>query len=162
MPLALWAGLAGGLLGAAVVLLASPAELFGRVPALTGTVHAPPARVAVVDGETLLVNDMIIRLDGVLAPARGQICPGQTGDCGGAAAGALASLVRERDVGCDLVGRDPEGFARGACAAGGVALNRAQIASGWARVRQGASEDLAAAEAAARSARLGQWQGATP
>lgn len=161
LPVAVWAGLAGGAMGVLVVLLGAPAELFGRVPVLSGTLRAPAARVAVVDGETLLLNDTIIRLFGVSAPARGQACGGADGrgmDCGAAAAAALAGLVRDRDVTCQLSGRDVEGFARGICAAAGTELNRAQVAAGWARAR-GEAPALDAVQDAARVARLGLWKG---
>ncbi len=159
LPAAVWAGLAGGVLGVLVVLFAAPAELFGRVPAVTGTVNVPAARVAVVDGETLLLNETIVRLFGVAAPARGQACEGSAGtDCGAASAAALAGLVRDRDVTCQLAGRDREGFARGICQAAGTELNRAQVAAGWARVR-GDAPALDEAQAAARAARLGLWRG---
>jgi endonuclease YncB( thermonuclease family) len=159
-----WAGLAGGVLGILIVLFAAPAELFGRVPVLTGTMTAPAPRVAVVDGETLLLNETIIRLFGVSAPARGQACDGEDGkgmDCGAAAAAALAGLVRGRDVSCRLAGRDGEGFARGVCEAAGTELNRAQVVAGWARVR-GEAQGLDGAEAAAKAARRGLWRSLTP
>ena len=158
LPYAVWAGLFGGVLGVLVVLFAAPAELFGRVPVLSGTVTVPAARVAVVDGETLLLNDTIVRLFGVSAPARGQACDGGGQDCGAAAAAALAGLVRDRDVTCQLAGRDREGFARGLCAAAGSELNRAQVASGWARAR-GEAPGLDEAQAGAKAARLGIWRG---
>ena len=164
LPVAVWAGLAGGALGVLIMLLALPAELFGRVPALTGTLSAPAPRVAVVDGETLVLNEMIIRLDGVNAPARGQSCRGEDGtstDCGAASAAALAALVRGRDVECRLNGRDREGFARGVCTVGGVELNHALVAAGWARARAD-RPGLGAEETAARAARRGLWRDGVP
>jgi endonuclease YncB( thermonuclease family) len=126
---------------------------------LSGTVTVPAARVAVVDGETLLLNETIVRLFGVSAPARGQACEGGSGqDCGAAAAAALAGLVRDRDVTCQFAGRDREGFARGVCAAAGTELNRAQVAAGWARAR-GEAPALDDAQAGAKAARLGIWRG---
>ena len=70
MPLAVWAGLLGATFGVLVILLGAPAELFGRVPPLAGELRATPAQTAVVDGETLVLNETIIRLDGIAAPAR--------------------------------------------------------------------------------------------
>ncbi len=160
MPLAVWAGVIGGTLGVLVVMLAAPADLFGRVPPLTGLLRAGPAEVAVVDGETLVLNETIVRLDGVAAPARGQVCrsseDAQT-DCGAEAAAALAGFVRGRDVSCRLNGRDREGFARAVCEAAGQELNRALVAAGWARARVD-MPGLAPEEAAARSAGRGLWR----
>ncbi len=169
LPAAIWAGLAGGALGALIMMLALPAELLGRVPVLAGTITAVPERVAVVDGETLVLNETIIRLDGITAPLRGQACHGDNGtgddgtgtDCGGAATAALASLVRGRDVECRLNGRDRDGFARGICTAAGQELNRTLVATGWARARAD-MPGLNADEAAAKAAHRGLWRGTTP
>jgi endonuclease YncB( thermonuclease family) len=160
MPLAVWAGIIGGTLGVLVVLLAAPADLFGRVPPLTGHIHAAPTQVAVVDGETLVLNETIIRLDGIAAPARGQVCHGAQGaqtDCGAEAAAALAAFVRGRDVSCRLNGRDREGFPRAVCEAAGQELNRALVTAGWARARID-MPGLAPEEAAARAAGRGLWR----
>jgi endonuclease YncB( thermonuclease family) len=160
MPLAVWAGIVGATLGVLVVLFAAPSDLFGRVPPLTGRIHAVPAQVAVVDGETLVLNETIIRLDGIAAPARGQVCHTTVGaetDCGAEAAAALAALVRDRAVTCRLNGRDHEGFARAICEAAGQELNRALVAAGWARARAD-MPGLASEEAAARAARRGLWR----
>jgi endonuclease YncB( thermonuclease family) len=154
------AGLAGGTLGVLIVLLGSPAELLGRVPPLTGTVTAASERVAVVDGETLVLNETVIRLEGVAAPARGQACQSAEAaviDCGAQSAAALAGLIRGHSVACRLDGRDHEGFPRAICEAAGLELNRAQVTAGWARARAD-MPGLAAEEAAARAARRGLWR----
>ena len=116
---ALLAGLAGAMLGAATLLIASPSNLFGRVLPLSRTLRAAPEQVAVVDGETLLLHRTMVRLLGITAPTHGRSCAGtniatQT-DCGNASAAALAELVRGRNVSCLLNGRDPEGLAQGIC-----------------------------------------------
>ena len=152
-------GAAGGALAVMLVMFALPSDLFGRVPPLTGTLSAQPQHVAVVDGETLLLRETVIRLLGVAAPGRGQACRGDAAtDCGAAAADALAALVRGQAVACRLNGRDQEGFALGLCEAAGVDLNRAVVSGGWARARR-ETPDFSAEEAAARSARRGLWAG---
>ncbi|MBV9757062.1 MAG: thermonuclease family protein [Alphaproteobacteria bacterium] len=95
----------------------------------------PVGQAAVVDGATLRVGDRVITLRGVDAPPRGQTCRAgaETVDCGTASAAALAKLVRDRVVECQLFGEDPRGRAQATCEAGGTELNRAQIAVGWAR-----------------------------
>lgn len=157
---ALLAGLAGAVLGAATLLIASPSDLFGRVAPLSGTLRAAPEQVAVVDGETLLLRKTMVRLLGITAPPRGRSCGGANiavqADCGGASAAALAELVRGRNVSCLLNGRDPEGLAQGICEAAGTQLNRTLVASGWARASD-ISSDFGADEAQARSANRGLW-----
>jgi endonuclease YncB( thermonuclease family) len=154
------AGLIGAVGGAALMLFSSPAALFGRVPRLAGQLDADAPLVAVVDGQTLRLRESVIRLHGVVAPTRGQECSGSDGtrfDCGAAASEALAALVRGHAVACRLDGRDSAGFPQGNCEAAGVSLNRAVVASGWARADSHAS-DLAAEEASARAQHLGIWR----
>jgi endonuclease YncB( thermonuclease family) len=157
---ALLAGLAVATLGAAALLIASPLDLFGRAAPLSGTLQAAPEQVAVVDGETLLLHRTVVRLLGITAPPRGRSCGGANvaanTDCGGASAAALAELVRGRNVSCQLNGRDPKGLAQGTCEAAGTQLNRALVASGWARASD-ISSDFWIDEAQARSAHRGLW-----
>lgn len=156
------AGLIGALAGAMAIVVLMPSNLFGRVPVLAGTLAADSADVAVVDGGTLRLRDKVIRLQGVHAPTRGQVCltPGGSMDCGAAATRQLASLVRDHSVTCRLAGRDAAGFPQARCEAAGAELSHALIVSGWARAD---SADLLAAEAEARARRAGLWrEGASP
>ena len=166
VPRAVLAGLFGTVAGAAVVLLGLPADLFGRAPPAIGTLRAVAVQVAVIDGETLLLHDTVIRLQGISAPARGRACgtasseivaAGDAADCGAAAANALAGLVRGKDVACRLDGRDRQGTAQGFCEAGGVDLNRMLVAHGWARA---GDPGFGGEEAQARRDHLGLWRNA--
>ena len=152
-------GLAGAAFGAVVMIVSLPSALFGRVPVLSGVVDADSPQVAVVDGGTLRLRETVIRLQGIDAPARGQRCPASQGsyDCGAAATQALAGLVRGHSVTCHLAGRDEAGFPEGRCESAGADLNRALVASGWARARADAS-DLLDVESGARGQRLGLWR----
>ena len=163
-------GLMAGLLGTtavgAMLLLMLPADLFGRAPALTGTVAAIPAQVAVVDGQTLRIGDTVVRLQGVAAPPRGTAClkaDNSRFDCGAAASEALAHMLRGQYVTCKLYGRDAAGFAQGLCEAEGRELNRGIVAAGWARARSESPSFAAASfgdeESQARTAHRGLWQG---
>lgn len=146
-----------------VLLFGLPSDLFGRAPVPVRAVAAEPQQVAVVDGDTLRLHDIVVRLHGVAAPARGRTCADDRGggyDCGAAASAALAGLVRDRPVACQLSGQDRAGLAQGVCEADGTELNRALVAAGWARAD---TPGLDAAEATARAGRLGLWRnGANP
>jgi endonuclease YncB( thermonuclease family) len=159
----LLAGLACVGIGSVVLLFGLPTHLFGRAPASAGAVTADPQQVAVVDGGTLRLHDIVVRLHGVAVPARGRTCADGQGagyDCGAAASAALAELVRDRRVACKLNGNDGTGLAQGVCEAGGTELNRALVAAGWARAN---TPGLGAVEATARAGRLGLWRnGANP
>ncbi len=157
-------GLVGAIAGALVVLMASPSDLFGRVPSPSGSLMADPAHLAVVDGETLRVNETVLHLQGVEAPPRGRMCQRANGgsfDCGAAAAAALADLVRGRRVVCHLNGRDGSGYPQAQCLAGETELNRSLVAEGWARARA-EMPAFTHEESAAKTASRGLWRsGAT-
>ncbi len=157
MPVML--GLFGVLCAAGVVLALMSSDLFGRAPAPAGQVAADPTQIAVVDAGTLRLSDRVVRLSGISVPARGQTCRDGNGadfDCGVAAANALAALVRESPVDCQLRGADGMGRALAVCESGGLELNRALVDAGWARADR-SSPALLAAETQARSDRRGLW-----
>jgi endonuclease YncB( thermonuclease family) len=146
--------------GLAVLLsgLGLPPALMGSAPRQQDW-SALAAEVRVVDGDTL--GDRIVRLASVDAPERGQTCADAGGrgfDCGAAAAEALSRLVNGRSVLCLVVGHDRFGRGIGTCTAGGVDLNAALVASGWALAYDDAPEKLAL-EGEARRAARGLWAG---
>jgi endonuclease YncB( thermonuclease family) len=153
-------GLVGAVVGALVVLLAAPSDLFGRVPSPSGSLTADPTHLAVVDGETLRINETVVHLQGVEAPPRGRMCQrvnGPSFDCGSAAAAALADLVRGRRVVCHLTGRDATGYPQAQCLAGETELNRRLVAEGWARARA-EMPAFTHEESEARTAARGLWR----
>ena len=149
------AGLAAVVGAGVLVSVGLSTDLFGRSPPGPDRVAAEAGQVAVIDGDTLRVNELVIRLRGVEAPERGDVCRGGA-DCGGAATSALAGLVRDRRIECRLDGHDGAGRPYAACQANGTDLSRAVVASGWARARPGVPE-LADLELRARRQRAGLW-----
>ena len=144
--------------GVALTALAGlPFPLFGRAASLPDRVSAAPGDTAVIDGATMRLAGQVVRLRGVDAPERGELCRGGL-DCGGAATTALARLVRERPVACRLAGQDRQGRPFAACDAGDTNLNRAIVASGWARAGTEVPE-LAGLELRARQQGIGLWAG---
>jgi endonuclease YncB( thermonuclease family) len=132
---------------------------------LPKAISAAASEVRVVDGDTLRLGAITVRLAGLDAPERGQDChraDGSRYDCGEAAARHLASLVHRRAVACDTLGRDRYGRAIAVCRAEGVDLAEAMVASGWAIAVPEGSRGQARygmAEARARSGRQGLWEG---
>lgn len=119
---------------------------------------APPTQVAVVDGGILRLGEHVVRLSGVEPPARGTVC--STGlDCAAAAMDALAAMVRELPVACQVTGKDALGRPFAVCEASGIELNWAVIAAGWARADE-QQPALRQAEAAARAKHRGVWASA--
>ena len=157
--------------GAATLLFAAsffvrPSEAPARAP-VEGHILAGGDRLAVVDGDTLRMGDRVVRLYGIVAPARGSICQsddhapaGQPGvdqprlDCGSAAANALGSLIRGKTVDCAIQGHDALGRPVGVCLAAGRSLSDSLVSAGWAKA---GAADLHGSEDNAKAARRGIW-----
>jgi endonuclease YncB( thermonuclease family) len=117
----------------------------------------------VLDGDTLELGHLRIRLHGIDAPELDQTCGTADGDdwpCGLAARDRLAALVDGHEIGCRPRERDGFGRVVARCYVGGDDLGARLVAEGlgWAYVRF--SLAYAEAEAEARAAGRGIWQGA--
>jgi endonuclease YncB( thermonuclease family) len=171
-PLAVGALALGAVAGVASLLpadmlgraIALPADLFGGPPRQE-RVTAFPAEVRVLDGETMRVGDRLLRLAGVAAPARGQLCrdgAGRIFDCGAASAEALARLVADRPLDCRVTGRDRMGRDLATCRAAAEEVNAALVAAGWASPGTGATPAMTMLADAARQSGRGLWAAADP
>jgi len=127
--------------------------------AVAGETLVGPARV--VDGDTLEISGRTVRLIGILAPAIDQKCQrdGQDWPCGRKAADRMQELIAGRPVRCLAAGRDSDGATAGLCFAGGLELNRALVADGYAVARHWVGLDYDETEETAKAARLGIWSG---
>jgi endonuclease YncB( thermonuclease family) len=112
-----------------------------------------PARV--IDGDSLTVAGMEIRLYGIDAPELAQTClrAGRPWSCGAEAAAALRAAAAGREVTCRPRDRDRYRRTVAVCLAGGLDLGAAMVKGGLA-VSLGA---YAADEREARDARRGLW-----
>ena len=150
--------------GTLLIALGLPSNLFGSAPreqSWSGTA----AEVTVLDGETLRLGDRTLRLKGLDAPERGEMCRSPTGqsvDCAAAAAAELSRLVRGRALTCEVQGRDSFGRGLGRCDAGGTNVNQALIAAGFAIAGPGIRGSLVTAEQEARAAGRGLWSAGAP
>lgn len=147
--------LAAGLLQVTVALAAWR-------PAATGRTVAGPVRV--IDGDTIDIAGVRVRLEGIDAPESGQRCKRRLigrWACGTAATEALEKLVAGGDVRCDERGTDKYGRVLGVCHAGPIDINAWMVRNGlaWAFVRY--SQSYVKEEAAARAERIGIWQAET-
>jgi endonuclease YncB( thermonuclease family) len=155
-PVGLGLAAAAATLLVVVSLFVRSSDAPARPPA-SGHVSAGADQLAVLDGDTLRVGEQVVRLEGIVAPARGSMCHGadQTElDCGSAAANALAALVRGRNVDCTIHGHDGQGRPVGDCVAAGNKLSIALVQDGWARADAAL---LREPEATARAAGRGVW-----
>lgn len=140
------------LLGLALLLAAIDLAFRLREDLLVG-----PARI--VDGDTVEIAGVNVRLAGLDAPERAQLCKDARGrefGCGTAATDYLTFLVDEAPVTCRGRGRDRYGRMIGHCRANGVDLSEAMIRRGWAVAYLG---ELDAVEREARERKVGMWAG---
>jgi endonuclease YncB( thermonuclease family) len=112
-------------------------------------------RARVVDGDSLVVGSVEIRIYGIDAPELYQTCQreGREWNCGADASRALRTTIAGRDVSCRARDRDRYGRTVAVCYVGGLDLGAAMIKGGYA-VSYGAYE---ADEREARDARRGIW-----
>lgn len=143
------AAIAAGVAGFAMPVIADTTTITGRA-------H-------VVDGDTIDVGPVRIRIHGIDAPETDQTCLTETGAswaCGSEATNALADLVQGHDVSCAALDRDQYGRVIASCRnEGQIDVGSEIVASGlaWAYVTY--SSDYVEQEEVARQAALGIWQG---
>lgn len=116
-----------------------------------------------IDGDTLLVSGIRVRLEGIDAPEIGQICSDAAGRewrCGIEARRALARLVAGVSVRCEDRGVDKYQRVLGVCRAGGIDVNAELVRRGLAWAFVSYSRAYVDLEAKARNAGLGIWSGA--
>ena len=142
-----------GLFGRATILL-----LLTTAPALADIIGS--ARV--IDGDTMAIGKIRIRLYGIDAPEAKQSClrPGNAIYlCGAEATKILRSVTRDQEVRCKPKDQDRYGRVVAICWAGPIDLNRMMVAQGWAVAYRHYSERYVQEEDAARRGRLGIWSG---
>lgn len=134
----------------------------GTVAALSA-LFAPAAqpisgRADVVDGDTLRIGDVRIRLTGLDAPELGQTCTdvlGASWSCGQEARGFVVGVVAGQTVSCTPTGRDRYGRTLARCSVAGADLGGQIVEAGWAVADMGYFAEAADAQ----TARRGIWAG---
>lgn len=124
-------------------------------PVLTGAAR-------VMDGDSIVLGETRIRLEGIDAPETTQTCGlGTSGQwrCGEGAIKQLIKLIDKQPVVCADLGLDKYRRTLGRCFAGNTNLNAEMVRTGyaWAFVRY--SQTYVVQEAEAKAALAGIWQG---
>lgn len=115
----------------------------------------------VIDGDTLDVSGVRIRLHGIDAFEADQSCRRQNlaWACGAAAANHLRTLAQGRRVMCEVRDTDQYGREVAVCAVAGRDLGRTMVSDGLAVAYHRYSMAYAGDELAARRRRDGAWEG---
>ena len=117
----------------------------------------------VVDGDTIDIGAVKIRLEGIDAPETDQMCLDQEADtwrCGIAARDRLAEHIEKRSIDCNPRGTDRYGRTLAVCSVAGEDLNAWLVREGLALAFIRYSRAYVAEEEQARKAKLGLWSGA--
>jgi endonuclease YncB( thermonuclease family) len=126
-----------------------------RADSLTG-------RAKVIDGDTIVVADQLVRLHGIDAPELDQTFQwrGQQIACGTMSLAALEALIAGVKVRCEVVERDRHGrLVAKVFSPNGVDIGRRLVSAGWALAYRRYSMDYVAAENEVRKAKRGMWRG---
>lgn len=118
-------------------------------------------QASVIDGDTLELHGMRIRLAAVDAPEARQSCrrDGELWPCGRRAAFALADLIGERTVTCRWRTKDRYRRPVARCAVGGTDLGGWLVENGWALAYRKYGADYVSQQETARAAHRGLWAG---
>lgn len=115
-----------------------------------------------VDGDSLRKSTSEYRLHAIDAPELHQDCQNRAGrsyPCGREAHEALRRLIAGKTLACSIIETDRYQRLVAACAAGKTDINNEMVRLGWAMAYRKHGLDHIAAEAQARAARRGIWQG---
>ena len=115
-----------------------------------------------IDGDTLQLGDMRLRLHGIDAPELRQTCANAAGaewSCGRRAASELAAAVAGGEIHC--ISRERDRYQRlvATCWAGGQDVGQSLVAHGWAVAYRRFSVDYVGQENLARFFAQGMWAG---
>jgi len=120
--------------------------------------------IVVQDGDSFIIQQTTIRLDGIDAPELKQNCYSADGSvwrCGNEARNQLAKMLRKGDVKCEPQAKDRYGRTIAKCSARDTPdIAEALVRMGWAISAAKIGEGkYAAAEEDAKTAKRGIWQG---
>jgi endonuclease YncB( thermonuclease family) len=123
-------------------------------------IGGPRGPASVIDGDSLIVGGMEVRLYGIDAPELTQRCGHQGGsshDCGRLSADYLERLIKGRSVACQSKGYTRTGIRIAVCTVAGHDLGRAMVAAGYAASFSQMTDAYTAEDQHARSKSAGLW-----
>lgn len=130
-------------------------------PTSSGQLISGPARI--IDGDSLEVAGIRIRLFGIDAPEMKQTCewPNKTIQCGNMAKLAMMDMLATGgNLTCEPIEKDRYGRTVATCIApNGYDIGQNMVYTGWALAYRRYSEKYVTVEDGAREARRGMWKG---
>ncbi len=113
-----------------------------------------------VDGDTVVISDVRLRLNNMDAFESAQKClrAGAEYRCGDEATAYLINLIASREIRCEQVGTDYYRRPLVICRLGSIDLGREMVRAGWA-LAEFDPRDYAADQEHARANKLGAWLG---
>ncbi len=117
----------------------------------------------VIDGDTVDIGQVRVRIFGIDAPEMDQSCENQAGDtwsCGLWVTAQLRSEFEGRQANCETIDIDRYGRVVMRCFAGKTDLGAALVQAGLALAYRQYSSIYSADEESAKTAKLGMWAGA--
>ena len=126
---------------------------------VAGHAQTIEGRAEAVDGDSLSMTGMMIRLFGIDAPEGKQTCQKDdaTWTCGEEAKRYLAALIDGKQVSCKQQDTDRYGRTVSICTAGGIDLADAMVSAGLATALTKFSDAYAGTEERAKKLKLGIW-----
>lgn len=118
-------------------------------------------QVAVVSGDTIVLNGRYVRLYGIDAPEINQKCANSQGKkyaCGIEAANWLKEWIQDYEVECNVLKQNNRGNMVAVCSLGEYDIGAALVASGWA-ITLPNNDVYIPYEQQAQKMRRGMWQG---
>jgi endonuclease YncB( thermonuclease family) len=119
-------------------------------------------RATAVSGDLLRINRQLIKLTGIEPPEAKQPClksNGRRWNCGASARAALEKIVRGKTVVCTGSGQDSERRTLAACRIDDADIAETLVSGGHVFAVSGFFASYTSAEAQARTAQVGIWQG---
>jgi endonuclease YncB( thermonuclease family) len=117
----------------------------------------------IIDGDTVSINGVRVRLQGIDAPETEQFCLSDKSlpaECGKGVRDRLREKSAGRPWTCKVMGQDTYKRSLARCYVGGEDIQKWMVRSGLAMAYRQFSHDYDSDEEAARSARAGLWSGA--
>lgn len=123
------------------------------------------AEIRVIDGDTIILDNKKVRLFGIDAPEKAQLCQDSDGNnfkCGIVAGEKLSELIfssTNKTVNCENIDKDQYGRSISNCWVDEIFINSWMVRNGWALAYKKYSKEFIKEEDEAKIEKSGLWNG---